>query len=328
MTAAIIRHRGRPATSAAANPLKSISFPDRRKTLMRVFNFSAGPAVLPEPVLRQAAAEMLDWHGSGMSVMEMSHRGKEFIGIADKAEADLRTLLAIPDNYKVLFLQGGAIAENAIVPMNLLQGRTTADYVNTGEWSKKSIQGSKEVLRGEHRGLVRGQGLHVRAGAERVAAERRPGLRARLHQRDHRRRRISLDARHGQRAAGGGHVVAHPVAAGRRREVRRHLRRRAEEHGAGGTHARDRARRPARPRAADHAVGVPLEGAGGGGFDAQHAGDLRYLHRRAGVRMAAWRRAGSRRSSSRTSRRPHCSTTTWTRVPSIATRCGAKTARG
>jgi len=111
---------------------------------MRVFNFSAGPAVLPEEVLRQAAAEMLDWHGSGMSVMEMSHRGKEFIGIADKAEADLRTLLAIPANYKVLFLQGGAIGENAIVPMNLLAGRTEADYVNTGEWSKKSIKEAKK----------------------------------------------------------------------------------------------------------------------------------------------------------------------------------------
>jgi len=111
---------------------------------MRIFNFSAGPAVLPEPVLRQAAAEMLDWHGSGMSVMEMSHRGKEFISIADKAEADLRTLLAIPANYKVLFLQGGAIAENAIVPMNLLGGRTSADYIHTGEWSKKSIKEAKK----------------------------------------------------------------------------------------------------------------------------------------------------------------------------------------
>jgi phosphoserine aminotransferase len=79
-----------------------------------------------------------------MSVMEMSHRGKEFIGIADKAEADLRTLLAIPENYKVLFLQGGAIAENAIVPMNLMGGRTTADYVHTGEWSKKSIKEARK----------------------------------------------------------------------------------------------------------------------------------------------------------------------------------------
>jgi phosphoserine aminotransferase len=111
---------------------------------MRIFNFSAGPAVLPEGVLQKAAAEMLDWHGSGMSVMEMSHRGKEFIAIADKAQADLRTLLDIPADYKVLFLQGGAIAENAIIPMNLLGERKIADYVNTGEWSKKSIKEAKK----------------------------------------------------------------------------------------------------------------------------------------------------------------------------------------
>ncbi len=106
---------------------------------MRVFNFSAGPAALPEAVLRRAADEMLDWRGSGMSVMEMSHRGKEFISIATKAESDFRRLLGIPDNYKVLFLQGGALAMNAIIPMNLLGTKTSADYVNTGEWSKKSI---------------------------------------------------------------------------------------------------------------------------------------------------------------------------------------------
>ena len=111
---------------------------------MRIFNFSAGPAVLPELVLEIAAGEMLDWHGSGMSVMEMSHRGKEFMSIAAKAEADLRALLAIPSSYKVLFLQGGAIAENALVPMNLLGGRSVADYVNTGEWSKKSIKEAKK----------------------------------------------------------------------------------------------------------------------------------------------------------------------------------------
>jgi phosphoserine aminotransferase len=108
--------------------------------MTRVFNFSAGPAALPESVLRQAADEMLDWHGSGMSVMEMSHRGREFIAIHAEAEALLRELLAIPANYKVLFLQGGAIGENAIVPMNLLRGRTGADYIDTGEWSKKSIK--------------------------------------------------------------------------------------------------------------------------------------------------------------------------------------------
>src|SRR5215203_2394748 len=108
--------------------------------MTRVFNFSAGPAALPESVLRFAADEMLDWHGSGMSVMEMSHRGKEFISIHAEAESLLRELLAIPSNYKVLFLQGGAIGQNAIVPMNLLRGRKAIDFVDTGEWSKKSIK--------------------------------------------------------------------------------------------------------------------------------------------------------------------------------------------
>jgi phosphoserine aminotransferase len=112
--------------------------------MARVYNFSAGPAVLPEEVLIQAREEMLDWHGSGMSVMEMSHRGKEFIAIAHKAEADLRELLAIPANYKVLFLQGGASAQFAMVPVNLLRGRQKADYVNTGEWSKKAIKEAKK----------------------------------------------------------------------------------------------------------------------------------------------------------------------------------------
>ena len=108
--------------------------------MTRVFNFSAGPAALPETVLAKAAEEMLDWHGSGMSVMEMSHRGKEFIAIHAEAESLLRELLAVPANYKVLFMQGGAIGENAIVPMNLLRGKASADYIDTGEWSKKSIK--------------------------------------------------------------------------------------------------------------------------------------------------------------------------------------------
>ena len=111
--------------------------------MTRVFNFSAGPAALPESVLQTAAAEMLDWHGSGMSVMEMSHRGKEFISIADEAQALLRELLAVPANYKILFMQGGALAENAVVPMNLLRGKTSIDFIDTGEWSKKSIKEAK-----------------------------------------------------------------------------------------------------------------------------------------------------------------------------------------
>ena len=115
--------------------------------MSRVINFSAGPAVLPEPVLRQAAEEMLDWHGSGMSVMEMSHRGKEFIAIHAEAEALLRELMAIPANYKVLFMQGGAIGENAIVPMNMLRGKASADYIHTGEWSKKSIAEARKYAK-------------------------------------------------------------------------------------------------------------------------------------------------------------------------------------
>ncbi len=111
---------------------------------MRVYNFSAGPAVLPEEVLETAQTEMIDWQGSGMSVMEMSHRGKEFMGIAQEAETDLRELLSIPQNYKVLFLQGGASAQFSMVPMNLLRGKKSADYLNTGEWSKKAISEAKK----------------------------------------------------------------------------------------------------------------------------------------------------------------------------------------
>ena len=105
-----------------------------------VFNFSAGPAVLPEEVLGEAAAEMLDWHGSGQSVMEMSHRGKEYMSIHAQAEADLRELMGIPASYKTLFLQGGATLQFAILPMNFLPQGKTADYINTGEWSKKAIK--------------------------------------------------------------------------------------------------------------------------------------------------------------------------------------------
>jgi phosphoserine aminotransferase len=111
--------------------------------MKRAINFSAGPAILPEPVLEQAAVEMLSWEGSGMSVMEMSHRGKEFIAIADEAHADLRELLAVPASHKILFLQGGATQQFGMVPMNLLGTKKQADYINTGEWSKKAIKEAK-----------------------------------------------------------------------------------------------------------------------------------------------------------------------------------------
>ncbi|HUN68887.1 MAG TPA: 3-phosphoserine/phosphohydroxythreonine transaminase [Burkholderiales bacterium] len=108
--------------------------------MARIINFSAGPAVLPEEVLSRAGDEMLDWRGTGMCVMEMSHRGKEFMSIAAEAEKDLRELLAIPAGYKVLFLQGGATLQFAQIPMNLLGGKGKADYVVTGEWSKKAVK--------------------------------------------------------------------------------------------------------------------------------------------------------------------------------------------
>jgi phosphoserine aminotransferase len=105
----------------------------------RVFNFSAGPAALPESVLRQAAEEMLDWHGRGMSIMEMSHRTPDFEGVIAAAEADLRELMGIPANYKVLFLQGGATLQFSAVPINLLRGKKKADYIVTGSWSEKAV---------------------------------------------------------------------------------------------------------------------------------------------------------------------------------------------
>lgn len=133
--------------------------------MQRVWNFSAGPAVLPETVLRQAAEEMLDWQGTGMGVMEMSHRGKHFTAIAAQAEADLRELLAVPANYRILFMQGGAVALNAIIPLNLLGERSSADYVLTGSWSQKS---AREALK-------YGQ-VHLAASAEASAFTTVPAM--------------------------------------------------------------------------------------------------------------------------------------------------------
>ncbi len=115
-----------------------------------VYNYSAGPAVLPREVLQQAAEEMLDWHGSGMSVMEMSHRGAEFISIYEAAVRDFRELLGVPDNYKVLFLQGGGLGENAIVPMNLIGRKSqpaVVDFIHTGSWTGKSLKEAQKYTK-------------------------------------------------------------------------------------------------------------------------------------------------------------------------------------
>lgn len=119
--------------------------------MTRAYNFCAGPAALPAAVLERAREEMADWHGRGLSIMEMSHRGKDFVSVAQKAEQDLRDLLSVPSNYKVLFMQGGASSQFAMIPMNLFRGATpadfVADYVNTGQWSSKAIKEAKRYGR-------------------------------------------------------------------------------------------------------------------------------------------------------------------------------------
>src|SRR5258707_281193 len=126
----------KPATAATAAALHT-------KPVARIFNFGAGPGTMPVEVLEKAKWELVNWHDAGMSVMEMSHRGQEFVAIAAEAEADLRRLLAVPAGYKALFLQGGATMQFAGVPMNLLRGGKKADYVKTRVWSQKAISEAK-----------------------------------------------------------------------------------------------------------------------------------------------------------------------------------------
>ena len=121
--------------------------------MSRVYNFSAGPAVLPEEVLKEVADEMMDYRGCGMSVMEMSHRSKMFDDIIKEAEKDLRELMHIPDNYKVLFLQGGASQQFAMIPMNLMKNRV-ADYIVTGQWAKKAWQEAQKYGKANKLSLI------------------------------------------------------------------------------------------------------------------------------------------------------------------------------
>jgi phosphoserine aminotransferase len=141
----------------APNPTPELTDGARIQT-MRIFNFSAGPAVLPTAVLEQVRDELLDWHGTGMGIMEMSHRGKDFTGVIHEAEADLRELMGIPSNYRVLFLQGGATQQFAQIPMNLLDGRS-ADYVVTGAWSKKAYKEAQHVGNVRLAGSTEGDGF-------------------------------------------------------------------------------------------------------------------------------------------------------------------------
>ena len=254
--------------------------------MSRVINFSAGPAVLPEPVLRQAADEMLDWHGSGMSVMEMSHRGKEFIAIHAEAEALLRELLDVPADYKVLFLQGGAIARE----------RDRADEPAARQVRRRLHPYRRMVEEVDHRG---------RASTRRSMSPPvpRPSGFTSVPPRDS--WQLDPDAAYvhicANETIGGveyhftpdtgevplvadmsSNILSRPVDVS---PLRPDLRRRAEEHRSGRADDRDRARGPDRPGAAVHAVGLRLQAAGRQRFDAEYAADLRDLHRRAGVQL-------------------------------------------
>ena len=299
-----------------------------RSEMTRVFNFSAGPAALPEPVLRQAADEMLDWHGSrhvgdgdepprqGVHLHPRRGRGRP----ARAAGHSGRTT-------RCCSCRAARSAQNAIVPMNLLRGKTGADYIDTGEWSKKSIKEAKKYARS------------TSPPAPRPAAS--PACRRATTGSSTRTRPTCTSARnetiggveyHWTPDTGSVPLVAdmssqHPVAPDRRRQVRPDLRRRAEEHRPGRPDHRDRARRPDRPGAADHAFGLRLQAAGRQRLDVQHAADLRDLHRRPGVQVASRRRAAWRRWRSTTAPRPRCCTTTSTPARSTATRSRAMTAR-
>ena len=232
---------------------------------MRVFNFSAGPAVLPLEVLEQARAELIDWQGSGMSVMEMSHRSKAFIAVRrTRPRRTCATLLAIPANYKVLFLQGGATGMFAAIPMNLAAPDSTRRLrqhrrlVEEGASARPSATARSTSPPTRPRRNYTERARAVAAG--KLDAGR--GLRALHAQRDHRRRGVRLRARSRRRAAGRRHVLDDPVAADRCQPLRPDLRRRAEEHRPVGHLRGHRARGPARQGARRHARRLGLQGDG------------------------------------------------------------------
>ena len=175
----------------------------------RVYNFSAGPAVLPEEVLEEAAAEMLDYAGTGMSVMEMSHRSAAFADIIETAEADLRELLSVPDNYRVLFLQGGASQQFAAVPMNLMKNRV-ADYIVTGSWAKKAFKEAK--FYGDARAIAsrRGRDVLLHPRLLRPAGVRGCRLRLHLREQHHLRHEVSYASEHQGQGPRGRRVVVLP----------------------------------------------------------------------------------------------------------------------
>ena len=208
--------------------------------MSRVHNFSAGPAALPEAVLEQIRSDLPDWAGTGMSVMEISHRSKEFIALAEQAEQDVRDLLAIPDDYAVLFLQGGATLQFAMTALNLSQPGDTADFVVTGHWGKKAVKEAGKFCTVNIAADAEDSGYNHIPRRVRVAKDRRGGLSALHTERNDRRCGVWLHSRFGERSAGCRHVQHDSLATVRCLPLRRHLRRCAKEHRTRRNHARDR----------------------------------------------------------------------------------------
>ena len=295
--------------------------------MSRIFNFSAGPAMLPEEVLARAGDEMLDWRGTGMCVMEMSHRGKEFMGIAAEAEKDLRELLAIPANYKVLFLQGGATLQFAQIPMNLLRGKGKADYVATGEWSKKAIKEAKAVLR-RRTSPPPPRTRNFTYAPKNLERQERRRLRPLLLQRNHRRRGIPRNSRMEKDiplvADASSHFLSRPLDVSKFGLIYAGAQKNIGPAGLTIVIVREdligKARR-ARRRVMDYKLQAD------GRLDAQHAGDLLDVRRRPGVQVAEAAGRPGRRWRSSTSRRRSCSTTSSMPAHSTRTRWRRKTAR-
>ena len=190
-------------------------------TMTRIFNFSAGPAVLPLEVLEEAQRDLLSLPGVGMSILEISHRSKTFDDIIEGCEADLRTLAEIPDDYHVLFLQGGASLQFSMVPMNLLPPGGSADYIVTGVWSQKAVKEAKRVGARQDRGLDRA-GSFTRVPAQRELTLDPNAAYVHYHDQQHDLRdRVPLRARRRRRAARRRHLVRHVQPADRRRRSTR-----------------------------------------------------------------------------------------------------------
>ena len=185
----------------------SSTLPDHAAS--RIFNFSAGPAVLPLPVLEQAQRELVSLPGVGMSVMEISHRSKVFEDLLNGAIADIRELAGVPANYQILMLQGGASLQFSMVPMNLLGPGATADYVDTGTWADKAIKEAKRVGTVNVTGSTKADNYNRIPTPGRAHAHARRGLRAHHHEQHHRRHRVADAARRRRRAARRRRVVRH-----------------------------------------------------------------------------------------------------------------------